>query len=198
MLAHVRAAVVSLVVFTVVTGIAYPVVVTVIAQLVFPYQANGSLIIKDGKTVGSTLIGQPFDDPKYFWSRPSATSPFGYNAGASAGSNLSPTNADLIKTVQGRVDALRAADPGNTAPVPVDLVTASGSGLDPHISPAAALYQVGRVARARKLDEGIVRGLVAQYTQGRVFGLLGEPRVNVLELNLALDSRSSDGPGRTP
>ena len=198
MLAHVRAAVVSLVVFTVVTGIAYPVVVTVIAQLVFPHQANGSLIVKDGKAVGSTLIGQPFDDPKYFWSRPSATSPFGYNAGASAGSNLSPTNADLIKTVQGRVDALRAADPGNAAPVPVDLVTASGSGLDPHISSAAALYQVRRVARARKLDEGIVRGLVAQYTQGRVFGLLGEPRVNVLELNLALDSRSSDGPGRTP
>ena len=189
MLTHVRAAIASLVVFTVVTGVAYPVLVTLIAQLVFPHQANGSLIVKGGKTVGSTLIGQPFDDPKYFWSRPSATSPFGYNAGASAGSNLSPTNADLIKTVQGRVDALRAADPGNAAPVPVDLVTASGSGLDPHISSAAALYQVGRVARARKLDEGIVRGLVAQYTQGRVFGLLGEPRVNVLELNLALDSR---------
>ena len=189
MLAHVRAAVVSLVVFTVVTGIVYPVVVTVIAQLVFPHQATGSLIVKDGKTVGSTLIGQPFDDPKYFWSRPSATSPFGYNAGASAGSNLSPTNADLIKTVQGRVDALRAADPGNTAPVPVDLVTASGSGLDPDISPAAALYQVGRVAKARKLDEAVVRSLVAQYTQGRQLGLFGEPRVNVLALNLALDSR---------
>jgi potassium-transporting ATPase KdpC subunit len=198
MLAHVRAAVVSLVVFTVVTGIAYPVVVTVIAQLVFPHQANGSLIVKDGKAVGSTLIGQPFDDPKYFRSRPSATSPFGYNAGASAGSNLSPTNADLIKTVQGRVDALRAADPGNTAPVPVDLVTASGSGLDPHISPAAALYQVGRVAKSRKVDEAIVRDLVAHYTESRLFGMLGEPRVNVLELNLALDSRSSDGPGRTP
>ena len=198
MLTHVRAAIVSLALFTVVTGVVYPVLVTVIAQLVFPYQANGSLIVRDGKAVGSALIGQPFDDPKYFWSRPSATSPFGDNAGSSAASNLSPTNADLIKTVQGRVDALRAADPGNTAPVPVDLVTASGSGLDPHISPAAALYQVGRVARARKLDEGIVRGLVAQYTQGRLFGLLGEPRVNVLELNLALDSRSSDGPGRTP
>jgi potassium-transporting ATPase KdpC subunit len=189
MLAHVRAAVVSLVVFTVVTGIAYPVVVTAIAQLVFPHQATGSLIVKDGKPVGSTLIGQPFDDPKYFWSRPSATTPFGYNAGASAGSNLSPTNADLIKTVQGRVDALRAADPGNTAPVPVDLVTASGSGLDPDISPAAALYQVGRVAKARKLDEAVVRNLVAQYTQGRQLGLFGEPRVNVLALNLALDSR---------
>jgi potassium-transporting ATPase KdpC subunit len=189
MLTHVRAAVVSLVVFTVVTGIAYPVVVTAIAQLVFPHQANGSLIVKDGKPLGSTLIGQPFDDPKYFWSRSSATSPFGYNAGASAGSNLSPTNADLIKTVQGRVDALRAADPGNTAPVPVDLVTASGSGLDPDISPAAALYQVGRVAKARKLDETVVRSLVAQHTQGRQLGLFGEPRVNVLALNLALDSR---------
>src|SRR6266478_4862894 len=167
MLAHVRAAVVSLVVFTVVTGIAYPVVVTVIAQLVFPHQATGSLIVKDGKTVGSTLIGQPFDDPKYFWSRPSATSPFGYNAGASGASNLSPTNADLIKTVQGRVEALRAADPGNTAPVPVDLVTASGSGLDPHISPAAALYQATRVARERKFSSETVRTLVERHTEGR-------------------------------
>jgi potassium-transporting ATPase KdpC subunit len=189
MLAHVRAAVVSLVVFTVVTGIAYPVVVTGIAQLVFPHQANGSLILKDGKPAGSALIGQPFDDPKYFWGRPSATSPFGYNAGASGASNLSPTNADLIKTVQGRVDALRAADPGNTAPVPVDLVTASGSGLDPDLSPAAALYQVGRVAKARKLDEAVVRSLVAQHTQGRQLGLFGEPRVNVLALNLALDAQ---------
>jgi K+-transporting ATPase ATPase C chain len=189
MLTHVRAAIVSLVLFTAVTGVAYPVLVTVIAQLVFPHRANGSLIVKDGKAVGSTLIGQPFDDPKYFWSRPSATSPFGYNAGASAGSNLSPTNADLIKTVQGRVDALRAADPGNAAPVPVDLVTASGSGLDPDISPAAALYQVSRVAKARKLDEAAVRSLVAQHTEGRQLGLFGEPRVNVLALNLALDSR---------
>jgi potassium-transporting ATPase KdpC subunit len=189
MLTHIRAAIVSLVLFTVVTGVAYPVLVTVIAQLVFPNQATGSLIVKDGKAVGSRLIGQPFDDPKYFWSRPSATSPFGYNAGASGASNLSPTNADLVKTVQGRVDALRAADPGNTAPVPVDLVTASGSGLDPHISPAAALYQVGRVAKARKVDEGIVRGLVAQHTEGRLFGFLGEPRVNVLRLNLALDDK---------
>jgi potassium-transporting ATPase KdpC subunit len=189
MLAHVRAAVVSLVVFTVVTGIAYPVVVTGIAQLVFPHQANGSLILKDGKPAGSALIGQPFDDPKYFWGRPSATSPFGYNAGASGASNLSPTNADLIKAVQGRVDALRAADSGNTAPVPVDLVTASGSGLDPDISPAAALYQVGRVAKARKLDEAVVRSLVAQHTQGRQLGLFGEPRVNVLALNFALDAQ---------
>jgi len=189
MLAHVRAAVVSLVVFTVVTGIAYPVVVTGIAQLVFPHQANGSLILKDGKPAGSALIGQPFDDPKYFWGRPSATSPFGYNAGASGASNLSPTNADLIKAVQGRVDALRAADSGNTAPVPVDLVTASASGLDPDISPAAALYQVGRVAKARKLDEAVVRSLVAQHTQGRQLGLFGEPRVNVLALNFALDAQ---------
>jgi potassium-transporting ATPase KdpC subunit len=189
MLTHIRAAIVSLVLFTALTGLAYPAVVTVIAQLAFPHQADGSLIVKDGKRVGSSLIGQPFDDPKYFWSRPSATSPFAYNAGASVASNLSPTNADLIKTVQARVDALRAADPGNTAAVPVDLVTASGSGLDPHISPAAALYQVRRVARARKLDEAVVRDLVEKHTEGRQLGLLGEPRVNVLALNLALDAR---------
>jgi potassium-transporting ATPase KdpC subunit len=189
MLTHVRAAIVSLALFTVVTGLAYPVVVTVIAQLVFPHQANGSLIMKDGKPAGSALIGQPFDDPKYFWGRPSATSPFGYNAGSSVASNLSPTNADLIKAVQGRVDALRAADPGNTVPVPVDLVTASGSGLDPHISPAAALYQVGRVARARKINETVVNDLVAKHIEGRLLGLLGEPRVNVLTLNLALDDQ---------
>src|SRR5438128_10319390 len=142
MLAHVRAAIVSLVVLSAVTGIAYPAVVTVIAQVVFPHQANGSLIVKDGKVVGSSLIGQPFDDPRYFWGRPSATTPFPYNAGSSAGSNLSPTNPDLVKAVQARVDTLRAADPENTAPVPVDLVTASPSGPDPHISPAAAVYQV--------------------------------------------------------
>jgi len=189
MLTHVRAAIVSLALFTVVTGVAYPVLVTLIAQLVFPHQATGSLILKDGKAVGSTLIGQPFDDPKYFWSRPSATSPFGYNAGASGASNLSPTNADLVKAVQGRVDALRAADPGNTAPVPVDLVTASGSGLDPHISPAAALYQVERVAKARKMSAADVRALVEKHTEGRQLGFFGEPRVNVLALNLALDGR---------
>src|SRR2546427_7673814 len=189
MLAHVRAAIVSLVLFTVVTGVAYPAIVTVLAQPVFPHQANGSLIVRDVKPVGSTLIGQPFDDPKYFWGRPSATSPFGYNAGASAASNLSPTNADLVKTVQGRVDALRAADPGNAVSVPVDLVTASGSGLDPHISPAAALYQVPRVARARKLDPETVRQLVERHTEGRFLGFLGEPRVNVLTLNLALDGK---------
>jgi K+-transporting ATPase ATPase C chain len=189
MLAQLRPAVMVLVLLTLVTGVAYPLVVTGIAQAVFPFQARGSLVVKDGKVVGSALIGQPFDDPKYFWSRPSATSPFADNAGASAGSNLSPTNPDLIRAVQGRVDALRAADPGNTAAVPVDLVTASGSGLDPHISPAAALYQVSRVARVRKLDPAAVRQLVERYTEGRTLGFLGEPRVNVLVLNLALDGK---------
>jgi K+-transporting ATPase ATPase C chain len=189
MLAQVRAAIVSLIALTVITGVIYPLIVTGIAQAVFPFQANGSLIIKDGKAVGSALIGQPFDDPKYFWGRPSATSPFADNAASSSGSNLSPTNPDLIKAVQGRVDALRAADPGNTAPVPVDLVTASGSGLDPHISPAAALYQVPRVARERNLEPQAVRQLVERHTEGRFMGILGEPRVNVLALNLALDGR---------
>jgi K+-transporting ATPase ATPase C chain len=189
MLAQLRPAIMVLVLLTIVTGVAYPLVVTGIAQTVFPFQARGSLVVKDGKVVGSALIGQPFDDPKYFWSRPSATSPFADNAGSSSGSNLSPTNPDLVKAVQGRVDALRAADPGNTAPVPVDLVTASGSGLDPHISPAAALYQVARVARTRKLDPTAVRQLVAQHIEGRSLGFLGEPRVNVLALNLALDGK---------
>ncbi len=187
--AHLRPALTSLLLFTLVTGVAYPLLVTGIAQAVFPYQANGSLIVEEGKVVGSTLIGQPFDDPRYFWGRPSATSPFGYNASASSGSNLSPTNPALVSAVQGRVDALRAADPGNTAPVPVDLVTASSSGLDPHISPAAALYQVSRVARERKLSPDAVRALVDRQVEGRFLGLLGEPRVNVLALNLALDGR---------
>src|SRR5882724_8765065 len=151
MLAQARPAVMVLLLLMLVTGVAYPLLVTGIAQALFPSQAQGSLIVKDGRVVGSRLIGQPFDDPKYFWSRPSATSPFADNAASSSGSNLSPTNPDLVKAVQGRVDALRAADPGNTAPVPVDLVTASASGLDPHISPAGAFYQVPRVAKVRKL-----------------------------------------------
>ena len=189
MFAHLRAAIVSLIALTIVTGIIYPLIVTGIAQTVFPSQANGSLIVKDGKITGSALIGQPFDDRKYFWGRPSATTPFPYNAGSSSGSNLSPTNPDIVKAVQGRVDALRAADPGDTLTVPVDLVTASASGLDPHVSPAAALYQVARVAKARTLDPQAVRQLVEQHTEGRFLGLLGEPRVNVLELNLALDGK---------
>ncbi len=177
-----------LLLLTLVTGVAYPLLVTGIAQTVFPSQSQGSLVVKDGTVVGSALIGQPFDDPKYFWSRPSATNPFGNNAGASSGSNLSPTNPDLVKAVQGRVDALRVADPGNTAPVPVDLVTASGSGLDPHISPAAALYQAPRVAKARKLPPETVRELVERHIEGRFLGFLGEPRVNLLALNMALDA----------
>jgi K+-transporting ATPase ATPase C chain len=189
MLQQLRPALMSLVVLSIVTGLAYPALVTAIAQLVFPYQANGSLIVKDGKTVGSALIGQPFDDPKYFWGRRSATSPFPYNAGASSGSNQGSTNPALLDATASRVEALRAADPGNTAPVPVDLATASGSGLDPHISPAAALYQVPRVAKARRLDEATVRQLVERHVEGRQLGVLGEPRVSVLRLNLALDGR---------
>jgi K+-transporting ATPase ATPase C chain len=172
---------------TFVTGIAYPLVMTGVAQVVFPHQARGSLIERDGKVVGSELIGQQFDDPKYFWSRPSATGPTPYNAAASTGSNYGPTNPAQLDAVRGRVDNLRKAHPDQSGPIPIDLVTASGSGLDPHISPAAAEFQVGRVAKTRGLDENTVRDLVAKHTTSRTFGLLGEPRVNVLELNLALD-----------
>jgi K+-transporting ATPase ATPase C chain len=173
---------------SIVTGLVYPGVVTGVAQLAMPDAANGSLIIRDGKAVGSTLIGQPFSDPKYFWSRPSATGPQPYNGLASSGSNQGPTNPALVDAVKERIAALKAADPGSAAPVPLDLVTASASGLDPHISPAAADYQLRRVARVRGVDEGKVRALVAAYTEARQFGLLGEPRVNVLSLNLALDA----------
>jgi len=185
---QIRPALTMLVILTLLTGLVYPLAVTGLAQLFFPDQANGSLIVRDGKVIGSQLIGQYFDKPEYFWSRPSATAPFPYNAAASGGSNLGPTNPALIETVKARVAALRVADPGNDAPIPVDLVTASGSGLDPHISPAAALYQLKRVARTRGLDENTVQTLVTQHTEGRQFGLLGERRVNVLLLNLALDA----------
>jgi K+-transporting ATPase ATPase C chain len=196
MLAQLRAAVVSLIALTVITGFAYPLLVTGIAQAAFPRQANGSIIEKEGKAVGSSLIGQPFDDAKYFWGRLSATSdsngkPLAYNGAASTGSNLGPTNPALVDEVKGRIEALHAADPGNTQPIPIDLVTSSGSGLDPDISPAAAGYQVHRVARARGLDEARVRQLVDEHTQGRQLWFLGEPRVNVLKLNLALDAQAA-------
>jgi K+-transporting ATPase ATPase C chain len=194
MQSQLRPALVSLGIFTLLTGLLYPLVVTGIAQVVFPWQANGSLIVQNGQPVGSALIGQSFDDPKYFWGRLSATSPAPYTAfngdklTGSSGSNYGPLNPALSEAVQGRIKAWQEADPTNKTPIPVDLVTASGSGLDPHISPAAAAYQVGRVARARGLSESAVGQLVAQHTAGRTLGLLGEPRVNVLPLNLALDN----------
>jgi potassium-transporting ATPase KdpC subunit len=192
MLAQLRASAVWLALMTVVLGLGYPLLVTGIAQAAFPSQANGSLISQNGKDVGSRLIGQSFDDPKYFWGRLSATAdangkPLAYNAGASAASNLGPTNSALVDEVKGRIEALTAADPDNKDLVPVDLVTSSASGLDPDISPAAALYQVHRVAKARGWDDGKVRALVEGHVQGRTLGVLGEPRVNVVELNLALD-----------
>src|SRR5262245_899544 len=184
---HLRPALVALTALTLITGLLYPLMITGLAQVLFPRRANGSLIVIEGKPVGSSLIGQPFDAPKYFWGRLSSTAPFPHNAAASSGSNLGPTNDALMKTVQARIDALKTADPDNPLPVPVDLVTASGSGLDPHMSPASAAYQVSRVVRARGIEEDKIRQLVSQHTEGRQFGILGEPRVNVLTLNLALD-----------
>jgi K+-transporting ATPase ATPase C chain len=175
-------------VLTLVTGVAYPLLITGVGRVAFPSQAAGSVIERDGREVGSSLIGQPFSSPKYFWGRPSATGPQPFNGAASTGTNQSPTNPALAEAVAARVQALREADPGNNTPVPVDLVTASGSGLDPHISPAAAEYQVARVARARGWSTDKVRQLVAAHTDGRTFAMLGEPRVNVLTLNLALDA----------
>jgi K+-transporting ATPase ATPase C chain len=191
MFAQLKNAALMLIALSVLTGIVYPLVVTGIAQAAFSNQANGSLIERDGKAVGSALIGQPFSDPKYFWSRRSATGPVPYNAGASSGSNQGPLNSALADAVKARIEALQQADPDNKAPVPVDLVTASSSGLDPHISPAAAEYQVARVARIRGLSADQVRALVAEHTEGRQLGFLGEPRVNVLKLNLALDALES-------
>ena len=186
-----RPALVLFVLLSLITGLAYPLLVTGVAQLAFPAQANGSLIMKDGKAVGSTLIGQPFADPKHFWGRPSATSPMPYNAANSAGSNLGPSNPALADAVKARIDALRAVDPGNSSPVPVDLVTASASGLDPHISRAAADWQLARVARLRGMPEARLRALVDQHTEQPLLGFIGEARVHVLRLNLALDAAAA-------
>lgn len=184
---QIRIALIFLGLFTVITGIIYPLVVTGIAQAFFHHQANGSLIEENGESIGSKLIGQPFSDPEYFWGRLSATSSFPYNADSSSGSNYGPTNPALRDAVQERIDALKVVDPDNNEPIPVDLVTFSASGLDPHISIAAANYQVPRVARYRGLSKEQVYALVDRFTEGRQFGILGEPRVNVLQLNLALD-----------
>lgn len=191
-MSQLKPAVILLALFTVLTGLVYPLLVTGVAQVLMPGPANGSLVTNaGGKVAGSALIGQPFDDPKYFWSRLSATAPFAYNSASSSGSNLGPLADALVDAATARIEALRRADPDNRAPIPVDLVTASGSGLDPHISPAAARWQVGRVARARGLAPKVVEDLVTQHTESRQLGFLGEPRVNVLRLNLALDARSA-------
>ena len=191
-----RIAAIVIVLMTILTGILYPFAVTGLAQLLFPRKANGSLIVKNGKALGSELIGQPFNDPKYFWSRLSATGPFAYNAESSSGSNYGPINQSYLDGVQKRIQDLRTADPQNSKPVPVDLVTASGSGLDPHISVAAALYQLPRVARIRDLNQDKLRSLVVKFTEGRQLGFLGEPRVSVLKLNLALDAMQSSSEGK--
>jgi K+-transporting ATPase ATPase C chain len=184
----VRPAISLFILLSIITGLFYPVVITGIGKALFPAQAAGSLIVKDGKPIGSTLIGQNFSDPKYFWGRPSATSPQPYNGAASSGSNQGPLNPALTDAVKGRIEALKAADPDNKLPIPVDLVTASGSGLDPHVSPSAANYQLARVARVRHLDKAVVEKLIAGQTESRQWGVFGEPRVNVLQLNLALDN----------
>ena len=182
-----RQATACIVVFALITGIIYPLIVTGVAQLVFPRQANGSLIVNNGKTVGSSLIGQSFSSPKYFWTRPSATSPIPYNAAGSAGSNMGPLNPALTENVEARITQLKAADPDNKMPVPVDLATSSASGLDPHISLAAAYYQIPRIARERKMQQDVVRAIIQENTENRFLGVIGEPVVNVLRLNLALD-----------
>jgi potassium-transporting ATPase KdpC subunit len=187
MFKHIRPALTVFLLLTAVTGVIYPLLVTGVARLAFPEKANGSLIRLEGVYTGSELIGQPFDDPKYFWGRPSATPDFPFNSASSSGSNLGPSNPALIEAVKTRMGALKKADPGNQSSIPIDLVTSSGSGLDPHISPAAAFYQISRVARARGMSEEKVRHLVDQFTEPRQWGFLGEPRVNVLKLNLALD-----------
>jgi K+-transporting ATPase ATPase C chain len=187
-LGYLRRSLLIIVVMMVLVGVVYPLFILGVGQAAFNHKANGSLITQNGKVVGSSLIGQTFDSPRYFWSRPSATSPSAYNADASGGSNLATSNPSLLKSIEQRIAALRAADPGNKLPVPIDLVTSSASGLDPDISPAAAEYQVSRVAKARGLSVETVRGLVNKYTTGRTLGFLGEPRVNVLKLNLALDA----------
>jgi potassium-transporting ATPase KdpC subunit len=184
---QIRPVLVSFLILTIITGVIYPLAVTGIAQVLFPHQANGSLIYHQGRIVGSTLIGQPFDDPKYFWGRLSATSPFGYNAATSSGSNLGPSNPALVSAVQARLKALHDADPGSLNPVPVDLVTASASGLDPHLSPAGVFYQVPRVARSRGLAEDVVKRVVELHTTARFLGIIGEPVVNILQVNLTLD-----------
>ena len=185
---QVRTAVLLFAAITILTGVAYPLVVTGVSQALFPWQANGSLVEANGIKIASEFFGQPFSDPRYFWGRPSVTTPVAYNGAHSAGSNLGPSNNDLKAAVQKRIDALLSFDPGNHLPIPVDLVTASGSGLDPHISPASALYQVSRVAKARGIDKVIVEALVLSHIKRRPFGIFGEPTVHVIHLNMALDT----------
>jgi len=198
MFAILRPALMVFLTLSILAGVLYPLLVTGVAQLIFPVQANGTLMGREGKPIGSELIGQPFDDPKYFWGRLSATPDFPYNSASSSGSNLGPSNPALVEAVKARVEALQKADPGNESLIPIDLVTSSGSGLDPHISPAAALYQSSRVARFRGLSEERVRALLDQFTEPRQWGLLGEPRVNVLRLNLALDGLQGQGKSSSP